>query len=98
MFKIIVDFLHGFIGDVVTEKHLMPEGGFFDFVSAPHMFWEIIMYSCLTVIMANNFSWWCVYLWVVSNQIENAWLTHKWYLQTFKNYPKDRRAIIPSLL
>lgn len=85
-------------GAVVTEKHLMPGGGFFDFVSSPHMFWEIVMYTALTVILLPNISWIWVYLWVVSNQIENAWLTHKWYLETFKNYPKDRRAIIPGIL
>lgn len=76
----------------------MPEGGFFDFVSAPHMFFEILMYTCLTVILASNTSWLWVYIWVVSNQIENGWLTHKWYLETFPNYPKERRAILPGFL
>lgn len=85
-------------GDVVTEKHLMPDGGFFDFVSTPHMFFEVLMYFTLTVILASNSSWWWVFLWVVSNQISNALLTHKWYLETFKNYPKERRAILPGIL
>lgn len=87
-----------FAGTIVTEKHLLPEGGYFDLVSSPHMFWEIIMYTSLTVILIGNASWLWVFLWVVSNQIENAWLTHKWYLETFKDYPKDRRAIIPGIL
>lgn len=89
---------NAFTGAVVTEKHLMPDGGFFDFVSSPHMFFEIMMYTTLTVILAGNSSWWFAFLWVVSNQISSAWLTHKWYLDTFKDYPKDRRAIIPGIL
>ncbi|XP_031634805.1 polyprenol reductase-like [Contarinia nasturtii] len=85
-------------GDVITEKHLMPQGGFFDFVSSPHMFFEVLMYTALTVILIGNTSWIWVFLWVIGNQIETAWLTHKWYLETFKNYPKNRRAIIPQIL
>lgn len=92
----IVDVLY--VGDIVTEKHLLPDGGFFDFVSSPHMFFEILMYIILTLVLYANVSWWWVLLWVVSNQLENAWLTHKWYLTTFKNYPKERRAIIPGYL
>lgn len=87
-----------YIGAVVTEKHLIPEGSFFQFVSAPHMFFEIVMYTALTGVLYSNLSWWWVYLWVVSNQIENGWLTHKWYLATFKDYPKERCAILPGLL
>lgn len=90
--------LNAFAGDIVTEKHLMPDGGFFDFVSSPHMFFEMLMYCTLTVMLANNSSWWFVFLWVVSNQMSNGWLTHKWYLDTFKNYPKERRAILPGIL
>lgn len=87
-----------FAGTIVTEKHLLPEGGYFDVVSSPHMFWEIVMYISLTVILIGNTSWLWVFVWVASNQIENAWLTHKWYLETFKDYPKERRAIIPGIL
>lgn len=76
----------------------MPMGGYFDFVSAPHMLFEILMYTCLTVALLGNTSWLFVFVWVVTNQIENAWLSHKWYLEAFKNYPKERRAIFPGIL
>lgn len=65
-------------GKVVTEKHLMPQGGFFDFVSAPHMLFEVLMYFALTIILAGHTSFIWVFLWVICNQMENAWLTHKW--------------------
>lgn len=82
----------------MTEKHLMPVGGYFDVVSAPHMLFEVLMYTFLTVILIGNTSWPWVFIWVVANQIENAWLSHKWYLETFKDYPKERRAIFPGFL
>lgn len=86
------------LGTVVTERHLMPVGGYFDIVSAPHMLFEVLMYTFLTIILVGNTSWPWVFIWVIVNQIENAWLSHKWYLETFEDYPKDRRAIIPGLL
>lgn len=76
----------------------MPTGGFFDFVSAPHMLFEVVMYFALTVMLFGNISWLFVFFWVLCNQIENAWLSHKWYLENFEDYPKDRRAIIPGFL
>lgn len=84
-------------GAVVTEKHLMPIGGFFDFVSSPHMFFEILIYIALAIILVGNTSFIWVTLWVFLNQIENAILTHRWYLQTFPDYPKERRVIFPGI-
>lgn len=85
-------------GMVVTQKHLMPVGGFFEYISSPHMFFEILLYLSLQVILYKNTSWIYVVLWVISNQIENSWLTHQWYKKTFPNYPKSRKAIIPRIL
>lgn len=76
----------------------MPTGEFFDFVSAPHMLFEVVMYFALTVMLISHTSWPFVFFWVLCNQLENAWLSHKWYLETFKDYPQERRAIIPFLL
>lgn len=85
-------------GTIVTQKHLMPTGGYFDKVSSPHMFFEIVIYVALYVLIHNNSSWLFVLCWVLTNQIENAWLTHKWYVATFPDYPVERRAIFPMLL
>lgn len=86
-------------GTVVNYKHLIPTGQYFELVSAPHMFFEILMYIALQLLLLGNTSWIYVVLWVGSNQVENAWLTHKWYLETFDHYDKlNRRAIIPYLL
>jgi len=86
-------------GAVLNHKHHLPSGGYFNLVSAPHMFFEIILYIAIQLLLPTNTSWIFVLLWVVSNQIENAWLTHKWYTQNFEDFSKlNRRAIIPYLL
>jgi len=85
-------------GTVVTQKHLLPVGGYFESVSSPHMYFEILIYVALYIILHNNSSWLFVLCWVISNQIENAWLTHKWYMETYPNYPKSRKAIFPNFL
>jgi hypothetical protein len=33
-----------------------------------------------------------------ANLIPRAVSNHRWYLQTFSDYPKDRKAVIPFLL
>lgn len=85
-------------GTVVTQKHLLPSGGYFDSVSSPHMLFEVVIYVALYLLIHTNSSWLFVLCWVLTNQIENAWLTHKWYLATFAEYPAERRAIFPLLL
>lgn len=84
-------------GQVITQKHIMPTGGYFEYVSSPHMFFEILIYISLFGILHQNTSWKYVVIWVVSNQIINARLTHQWYLKTFKNYPQSRKALIPKI-
>ncbi|XP_075152581.1 polyprenal reductase [Haematobia irritans] len=85
-------------GKIETEKHLLPTGGFFDFVSSPHMLFEVLMYFALMGILANSFTWKLVVAWVFSNQLMNALLTHQWYKENFKNYPKHRKALIPFIV
>lgn len=85
-------------GSVATERHLMPAGGYFELVSSPHMLFEVALYAAVYVLLRRNTSWLFVLCWVLTNQVENAWLTHKWYQAAFRDYPSRRRAIFPGLL
>ncbi|XP_053600188.1 polyprenol reductase [Plodia interpunctella] len=84
-------------GQVVSEEHMVPHGRLFSNVSSPHRLCEIVMYTVLLVLMPTK-TFFCIYLWVLGNQIQTAIQAHEWYLQTFKNYPKNRWAIFPQLL
>lgn len=85
-------------GTNMQEKYLMPEGGLFEVVSCPHMLAEVLLYAGLLLVLGPSSDWLWVTLWVLSNQIQVAVMNHKWYQETFKDYPKHRRAIIPFVL
>lgn len=94
---IFVDLRKDEDGKQVTEEHRIPTGRLFHLVSSPHYFCEILMYVVIFCIVPQSSSWMYCTLWVISNQVSNALLTHKWYQESFKNYPKSRKAIIPFI-
>ncbi|XP_073821496.1 polyprenal reductase-like [Musca autumnalis] len=86
-------------GKQITEKHLLPKGGYFELISSPHMFFEIGLYvSLLFGFFVSNVTWWIVVVFVLSNQIYSGLQTHIWYMDNFKNYPRNRKAILPFIL
>lgn len=89
-----------FSGDKVTsEGHYMPSSGFFEYVSCPHYFAEIVIYLSGCIILGGKSnSWWLVCLWTVTNQVLTGLMNHQWYHKTFKTYPVKRKAVIPFLI
>nr|CAD7462291.1 unnamed protein product [Timema tahoe] len=55
-------------GKIVTHRHGIPHGGWFELVSSPHLLAEVIMYLALTIILWGAHTWPFVFLWVLSNQ------------------------------
>lgn len=86
-------------GRVITTKHSIPRGKWFDLVSSPHYMAEILIYLAITIVLGGKSpTWWMVFLFVITNQIFVGMFNHAWYLKSFKDYPKSRRAIIPYVL
>ncbi|XP_066992095.2 polyprenol reductase isoform X2 [Anabrus simplex] len=85
-------------GQVVRYDHVIPRGDWFELVSTPHLFAEILMYLALTCVLWGASTWPAVFAWVFCNQVETGLLTHWWYQSKFKSYPKERKAIIPFVL
>ncbi|KAM3968208.1 polyprenal reductase [Aphomia sociella] len=83
-------------GKVVTEDHRVPNGRFFNYVSSPHRMCEIIMYTVLLLLVPTK-TFFCIYLWVLGNQIQTAIQAHEWYKKSFKNYPTNRLIVFPYL-
>lgn len=85
---------------VVSLDHFMPNGGGFEYVSCPHYFAEIVIYFSVSIILGGESTmWWLVCLWTFVNQTLTGLTSHQWYRQKYKkNYPQDRKAIIPFLL
>lgn len=80
-------------------KHSIPEGGLFTLVSCPHYLCEIIIYTVLMLVLGTEHrTGVLVWIWVVVNQVIAALMSHSWYRRTFRDYPLERRAILPYLL
>ena len=81
-----------------TKKHYyIPEGGLYNYISSPNYFGEII-----------EWTGWAIATWSMPGLLfalgavgcigVRSIHTHKWYKNSFKDYPKDRKALIPFIL
>ena len=75
----------------------IPVGGLFKFISCPNHFGEIVEWLGFAV-MANSLPAWSFFIWAVVNLVPRALDHHKWYLQKFKDYPKERKAVVPFVV
>jgi protein-S-isoprenylcysteine O-methyltransferase Ste14 len=75
----------------------IPYGGAFRYVSTPHYLGEIITWIGFAIASWSIPALLFV-LMTMTNLIPRARSVHKWYRETFPDYPKDRKAIIPFLL
>lgn len=85
-------------GDVVNYEHAIPRGGWFEYISCPHYFMEILIYLSFIIVSGLHHKvLLSVFFFVLSNQLVAGYLTHTWYRQQFRSYPAKRRAIIPFI-
>lgn len=75
----------------------IPHGGLFKYISCPNHFGEIMEWLGFAL-MCWNLASLSFVVWTCSNLLPRALHHHKWYLQHFADYPKDRKAVIPFLL
>ncbi len=75
----------------------IPTGGLFKFISCPNHFGEIVEWTGFAV-MAGSLPAISFALWSFVNLVPRALDHHKWYLQKFPDYPKERKAVIPFIL
>jgi 3-oxo-5-alpha-steroid 4-dehydrogenase 1 len=74
----------------------IPKGFLFEYISCPNLFSEFIQWSGFAL-MAWNFPATTFLLWTAANLFPRALKHHKWYLSHFKEYPKNRKAVIPYI-
>jgi 3-oxo-5-alpha-steroid 4-dehydrogenase 1 len=77
--------------------YLIPEGGFYRWVSSPNYLGEIVEWfgwALATWSLAGlSFA-----LYTFANLAPRAMANHQWYLSTFDDYPVSRRALIPHVI
>ncbi|CAJ0961795.1 unnamed protein product, partial [Mesorhabditis belari] len=89
----------GATGLVHNYGHCVYRGGWFDYVSSPHFTFEVLIYLGLWLVLGvHAVTFKMLVMFVCVNQMFAAMITHRWYKANFKNYPPERRAIIPYVL
>ena len=75
----------------------IPKGGMFKYVSAANYFGEILLWIGWAM-MSWTLGGLVFALFTIANLGPRALQHHKWYLQKFPEYPKERTALIPFIL
>ncbi|KAM4810575.1 polyprenal reductase [Rhinophrynus dorsalis] len=83
-------------GEIINMSHVVPCGDWFEKVSCPHYFAELLIYISIAVIFGLvNTTWWLVVVYVLFCQALAAVLCHEFYHEKFDTYPHNRKAFIP---
>lgn len=74
----------------------IPKGFLFDKVSSPNLYGELIEWLGFVLVAPSlaSLSFW---VWSLANLVPRARDHHKWYLEKFREYPKERKILIPGI-
>ena len=75
----------------------VPRGGLFKWVTMPNYFGEVIEWAGFAILLWNLPAL-SFLIWTLANLLPRALSNHKWYRETFPDYPPRRKAIFPYLL
>jgi len=80
------------------ETHyVIPEKGWFNYISCPNLFGEMLEWGGYAV-LCWNLPALGFFIWTAANLIPRAISHHQWYKERFPGYPPERKAIIPFLV
>jgi hypothetical protein len=74
----------------------IPKGWLFNKISCPNLFGELIEWMGFAL-LCWNLPALTFFIWTAANLIPRAISHHKWYKEKFKEYPADRKAILPFI-
>ncbi len=75
----------------------IPQGWLFNKISCPNLFGELIEWLGFAL-LCWNLPAFTFLIWTAANLIPRALSHHKWYKEKFKEYPADRKAILPFIV
>ena len=75
----------------------IPDAFLYKYLSSPNYFGEIIEWIGWAI-LTSSISGVVFLIWVIANLFPRAISHHKWYQDKFKDYPKNRKAIIPGII
>jgi protein-S-isoprenylcysteine O-methyltransferase Ste14 len=78
------------------RNYRVPQGGLFRWVGSPNYLGEIVMWGGWAV-MTWSLAGLAFALFTFCNLAPRALSNHRWYRETFNDYPPDRKILIPGL-
>lgn len=72
----------------------IPKGGLFKWVTCPNFTGELLEWAGFALLSWNLASL-SFFIWSASNLLPRAWAHHRWYLEKFPEYPKERKIVLP---
>jgi len=78
------------------SEYKIPKGGMYNFISCPNYLGEIIQWTGWAL-LTWSLPGLLFAFWTVANLLPRAQSNHKWYKNTFNDYPRNRKAIFPFL-
>ena len=102
-------FVGGFIVNNISDEKLsklkmtnsagyvIPKGWLFNYISNPHYFGEMIEWTGWAI-MTWSLPGLAFAVFTSANLFPRALDSHKWYKKEFRNYPPERKAIIPFII
>ena len=79
------------------KGYKIPRGGLFRFVSAPNYLAEIVEWTGWAI-ATWSMPGLVFVIWTTANLAPRAFKNHQWYRDTFPDYPKVRKALIPFIV
>lgn len=104
----IIIFISGFIINLQADhiirnlrepgetEYKIPHGGMYKYVSCPNYLGEITEWAGWAV-LTWSFPGLIFVAWTIANLSPRARSNHLWYLETFPDYPKNRKALVPFI-
>ncbi|GAA5798988.1 hypothetical protein HPULCUR_004397 [Helicostylum pulchrum] len=77
------------------KRYSIPYGGLYNYISCPNYFSESMEWVGYAIAAHSSLPAFIFVMATVSNLFPRAIRTHEWYKDTFKDYPKSRKAVIP---
>ncbi len=72
----------------------IPRGGLWEYISSPNYFGEITQW-CGWALATWSLPGLAFALFTIANLVPRAWANRRWYLETFDDYPRERKSVIP---
>jgi len=75
----------------------IPQGGLFRYVTNPSYFTELVSFAGFAIATWSPGALFVLFV-SAANLIPRAFQVHRWYLNKFDNYPRERKVLIPWVL